>query len=523
MFGRKKRIKMPKSEGVRLLEERRFGEGVRALEEELPHAKTDYHRYGLMYAYAEAAYNMLGAGGLAYSHACGAIELHHRMVVEQRIEPQVSVLSKLYHIKIELSPGYEDYFGALHELKTLFQDSVYPDAMNWQGIIRDMQKAGDPFGDAQIWLTLQYMPGIARGRHLNSVNAHSRAACIMERMMGLPSAPALARLAPIEYTANVLRLVDSYFLEYRGAVDSKATEDVICENALRTLQANGGQDGPALAELVRTRRGGGHVNIGQGIVKYSHYSVTERANELKRAQEGALYDTALALCGLEEGIPIHPADELFVRYNRVQCHWSMLGTGSEAAGELDALWQCWEERRFSSRDRENLRPTAANAAENAMLLCRAADEFIIWRERLRGLNPDAPILSDIGTKFIMDFESGTPWYETLMAVAQSNYDREDPADDAGRYANGAATWQLMLENRKHLRLPREAWKRAALEYGILVLRIVAQDARRLGIFYKEAEGYAPLRAALPYIEEYTAENPGDEVETEVLADIRKLI
>jgi hypothetical protein len=72
----------------------------------------------------------------------------------------------------------------------------------------------------------------------------------------------------------------------------------------------------------------------------------------------------------------------------------------------------------------------------------------------------------------------------------------------------------MLANRRSLRLPFETRRMAVQEYGILVLRLCAQDERRLGD--SDAYDYTQIalrvKLALPLIEEYLAEFPGGEAE-----------
>ena len=111
----------------------------------------------------------------------------------------------------------------------------------------------------------------------------------------------------------------------------------------------------------------------------------------------------------------------------------------------------------------------------------------------------------------------------MTKLTDGMYNRNNPSKDQKRYGNGAAIWQLMLANRIKLRLPADIRQIAAEELGILSLRIVAENARRLGSRYDPAEGILPVQTALPYVQEFVLANPGNEVETIVLRDMRSMV
>ena len=209
-------------------------------------------------------------------------------------------------------------------------------------------------------------------------------------------------------------------------------------------------------------------------------------------------------------------------YNLGIFNWSFIGRGEKAMEAFEQVWQSASEEAST----EQSRLLASNASENAMMLCSSAEEFITWRERLRSTSPEQAILSEIGQTFPNRYDDGTPWWECMTELANGLYNRVNPSIDSGRYGNGASMWRNMLLNRKKLRLPVEAWRNAAQEYGILALRLLGVEARKTGSWWCAFDGYEtayPIYEALDLVAEYVAAYPGGFIEHDILGDIKKNI
>ena len=217
-----------------------------------------------------------------------------------------------------------------------------------------------------------------------------------------------------------------------------------------------------------------------------------------------------------------PERKIEALYDLGVLNWSFLGRGEQALEAFERVWQLWS----GGAAGEQSRMIASNASENAMILSPSAEEFIAWGERLRSISPELPILSEIGRTFPERYENGTPWWECMSELANGLYNRNDPANDSGRYGNGASIWRIMLINRKKLRLPAEAWRNAAQEYGILSLRLLAVEARKTGNWWCTFDGYEtayPVYEAHDLVEEYVKAYPGGVIETDIFGDMKKNI
>jgi hypothetical protein len=200
----------------------------------------------------------------------------------------------------------------------------------------------------------------------------------------------------------------------------------------------------------------------------------------------------------------------------------MLGVGDKALSLTEDEWVLWESLEDKSEVAQHI---ISMAAENAMLLAPSAECFLTWRERLRSVCADAPILREIGRRYAEEYEEGTPWWDFMARLATGFYSRSTGVIDQGRYGNGAATWQIMLANQKSLRLSADMWNMAAREYGTLVVRLFKMDERRLSGASQAVlrEAALPVRLCAPYIRAYIENYPGDEVETVVYPPIREIL
>lgn len=152
------------------------------------------------------------------------------------------------------------------------------------------------------------------------------------------------------------------------------------------------------------------------------------------------------------------------------------------------------------------------AYENMMLLALSYDEYNVWAERLRALEPDNPILHQQAPVVLRSFNQGAPWTAVLEGFARACYSLDWRADP-GRYGQAASTYQLMLEHRCALRMTRAAYAATTLNYAILMRNVVTLGCGK--IMEQAFSGADPaefrfvIERALPRIDRYLEEFPND--------------
>lgn len=285
---------------------------------------------------------------------------------------------------------------------------------------------------------------------------------------------------------------------------------------------------------------------GDGSIRYEtlNESCTQEKYEMNendmiqiaRTIKRALSDAPEALelvglyCSAESGYLQAIKDEtdlnerIALKFELAQMYFSRLGLGERALACYEDVWRLWEAA--EPNDNTYNKKFTGYACENAMLLSPDIDTFKLWRERLRKTDESAHILSEIGRTFPERYENGDPWWQMMLEIAHAMYDRVNTSNDQRRYGDGASVFRMILLNRRSLRLPNEAWKDAAQEYGILTLRLCAETARSIGAWFYGFDGYENawhLREALPLVCEYSAANPGDIVETDIVHDLKEFI
>jgi hypothetical protein len=232
------------------------------------------------------------------------------------------------------------------------------------------------------------------------------------------------------------------------------------------------------------------------------------SDDAERAvQEGRLR-TARRL--YEQGLERFPEHTLFLGFNLGAMLQMQAGDGLQA--------RLAYERALSGRaksegtvQKAGLDQIEANVCENSMLLSLSYEEYESWAERLAGLEPGNPILTVQGRMVRDARERAHPWFSVMLSIAASGYDA-DPAKDPGRYGASAAILQLLLQNRRKLRVPSEQYRPAVASYAALI----GQAWGKCGITMEQAGGTADsdefnvvAETAIPLVEEYLTANPTD--------------
>lgn len=226
----------------------------------------------------------------------------------------------------------------------------------------------------------------------------------------------------------------------------------------------------------------------------------------------------------EEGLTRFPEHTLFLGYNLGALLQMQVGDGSGARAAY--------ERALAGRARSAglLRPAGldeleANVCENLMLLSLSFEEYELWANRLERLQPENPILIHQRPRVRDLRERGHAWWASMLVTAKSGYDA-DPAKDSGRYAASAAILQLLLLNRRQLRVPRDEHRFAVGSYAALTV----QAWSKCGVAMVEAgreedprEFGLVLEQAVPLIEEAATANPADTDMQKALGTMRQAL
>lgn len=145
-------------------------------------------------------------------------------------------------------------------------------------------------------------------------------------------------------------------------------------------------------------------------------------------------------------------------------YWGEVGDGPSARSCFEETVAHWKRAAAEAGGKVNLPfPLLANAAENLMLLSLSYEEFDRWADKLRREAPQEPILHELVPEFQKLRDAGEPWSSVILGYAL-NYINPGSVAGAGAPSSGACLFQLLIENRRQLRLPLQNWRAAVLGY-----------------------------------------------------------
>ncbi len=226
----------------------------------------------------------------------------------------------------------------------------------------------------------------------------------------------------------------------------------------------------------------------------------------------------------EDGLARLPEHTLFFGYNLGALQQMVVGDGNCARAAY-ARGLAGRANSAGLLRPEGLDEFEANISENSMLLSLSFEEYEDWASRLEKLRPENPILIHQRPRIRDIREQGHAWWFAMLSIAKSGYDA-DAAKDPGRYAASASILQLLLLNRRQLRVPREEHRFAVMTYGTLTL----QAWSKCGITMSETgrqvdprELAVVLEHALPLVEEFAGANPADTEVQDVLGKMREAL
>lgn len=232
----------------------------------------------------------------------------------------------------------------------------------------------------------------------------------------------------------------------------------------------------------------------------------EKLADAKRMQSAKVkFDAILSL-------DMAPDDRALALYNTGAFYLEHLGDGIQARHFYEATVNHYEENPQLKSD-FGVRKFLGWAYENLMILSLSYQEYDDWAEKLRAVSPEEGILQGQVPVIHEKQEAGMPWSDMMRMISGSCYNRNDPANDPGKYGFGAGVLQLLLENRKRLRLSREDWSTALYEYGALMQKMSMVSLRAMevqeNIDAHECKFY--IDNARSRVDEYLATNQPNEV------------
>jgi hypothetical protein len=219
-----------------------------------------------------------------------------------------------------------------------------------------------------------------------------------------------------------------------------------------------------------------------------------------------------------------PDRRAWASYNLGTIHWHHLGDGLAARREFLASITDFDTHGYGKLP--NLRILHANALENAMLCALSFDEFENLATRLHSLSPGLPILTSLVPEIKDEREKGDPWSDQLFKLAITYYNRNEPRLDVGRYGEAKSTYHLIIAHRRELRVSREDWRMAILEYCVLSMRMASDCMKVRGGDEdpNSPEEFLPiLTETIPLVDEYLSSNPGDKDVKKFREDMDKMI
>ena len=217
-----------------------------------------------------------------------------------------------------------------------------------------------------------------------------------------------------------------------------------------------------------------------------------------------------------------PERQLLLTFNIGVTYWDSIGDGINARREFLAAANL----PLPASVDPSTRVLRANAIENLMLCALSFREFDSFTNKLEDLAPGMPIIGGLRPKIHEIANSGSGWSHAMFLLAMSNYNRNDPLLDRGRYGVAKSTYHLLLASHRELRLSREDWRLAIGEYCALALRMTGDCIKIRGgdnDTNSPDEFLVILTQAMPLVNEYVEAYPGDTEIMETRAGMKSLV
>jgi tetratricopeptide (TPR) repeat protein len=189
------------------------------------------------------------------------------------------------------------------------------------------------------------------------------------------------------------------------------------------------------------------------MIRFENYADLRRLNSARKTLEDAMKNVS------ERKL------ELQFNYNLGSLYWSNIGDGVKARHYYKAA---------AESNEDNFSDLKSNATENMMILSTSYEEYFVWADKLKEFKPTADILIGQYPDIKRQQDAGTPWYEASYSIASSFYNRNDTKADRGMYGCAASIYQILLTNRKEMRITKDYLESIFFEYIALMYKVVSQ-------------------------------------------------
>ena len=206
---------------------------------------------------------------------------------------------------------------------------------------------------------------------------------------------------------------------------------------------------------------------------------------------------------------------MLVNYQLGTLYWSFLGDGEEARRCYETVIDIKENDFFDLK---------TNAFENMMILSKSYEEYMNWAEKLKEKKPDADVIKGQYPHVLIARDAGHKWYIVLMSFAETYYNRNDTRLDAGMYGCAASIYQILLDNRKILRIPKDDLRIIFFEYIALMWRIISDAillAQNKGMNIDPDDYMFMIEKAFAYRDQYIEIDELDEHMNNIINSIQE--
>jgi|GEM_PF-3892290 len=243
-----------------------------------------------------------------------------------------------------------------------------------------------------------------------------------------------------------------------------------------------------------------------------HHDVMEQLRTVQKLLDECRLRSALDVLDRLDNVDAPAWGKAVVAFQHGAVLWTTIGDGAAAREQFQRAVDIVQSASPNAPGKERLAQSEAYAAENLMLLSLSYDEFFQRAERLEALAPHEPVLRE-HVPIIRDArKSNQPWSQVMTWSAQNYFD-VDPSKDPGRHGCAASFFQLMLTNRRALRLSREQHASTLIGYSALLLKMWAAcgetQLRKAGRS-DVSEFRLLVEPARPLLDEFLEKTPGHE-------------
>ena len=227
----------------------------------------------------------------------------------------------------------------------------------------------------------------------------------------------------------------------------------------------------------------------------------------------------------ERLLKIFPENSAEIYYNFAVLYIQYIGNG------IEARRCCMQALEYLHRgnekfDRDSLITLEAYICEILSILSPAYNESYSWIDRLIELQPGIETHRKTKAALESQEKNGRSWWEIMLSDALARHDPFKGRKDNGQFAEALAILQVILENRRQLRIPRNDCR-----FLVTYCAGAAQSAytKHLQAMSRSDNLVHPLEVklildiTLPFVQDYVSKNPSDTEVTKILENLDTMV